>query len=146
MEKSACSVYSGLAVLQPDWTASPEQSGTLSRGYLKCFCCHLSVFSFGFSAVANAKNKQALNSQLIVALLNLKKICCQVSLLATFIPPRRPHVCQLALQISLLDKGFSPPGKYVELGLCFISRQPSKANWPEPGEFSSVLIGEAEKV
>lgn len=54
-------------------------------------------------------------------------------------------MCQLGLQIILLDKRFSPPGKYVEPGLCFISRQPSKANWPEPGEFSSVLIGEAEK-
>lgn len=42
--------------------------------------------------------------------------------------------------------GFSPPGKYVEIGLRFISRQLSKANWPELGHFSSVLIGEAEKV
>lgn len=51
--------------------------------------------------------------------------------------------CQLGLEVRLLDKGFSPPSKYVELGLCFISRQPSKANWPEQGDFSSVLIGEA---
>lgn len=121
----------------------------LSIEYLKIFLLPFICLQFWVFSSCQCQEQ----SWLIIFLLSLKKNCyleCRISLFATFIPPQRLHIkamkCQLGLQVWLLDKGFSPPGKYVELSLCFISRQPSKANWPELGDFSSVLIGEAENV